>query len=169
MNKSSQPNEALVTETDNTLQTRREFVAKSLKGVTVACACATLPALTACGGDDNPAGGSDPVTITLDLTESRYAALQNVGGTVALARGDVSGLPSNGVFLIRSSDTQVRVLDRTCTHQACQVMAFVGTTATCDCHGSQFNTSGAVTQGPAARSLTSYSSTLTGNTLEFTV
>ncbi|MCF8242276.1 MAG: Rieske 2Fe-2S domain-containing protein [Melioribacteraceae bacterium] len=155
-------------------QSRRSFVINSLKGaVLFASGSALLTFLNSCGSDDgNPASpnsSSGPRTITVDISQSKYSSLQTIGGVVTLSKGDESGLPANGLFLVRSSSSQVRAFDRTCTHQGCQVGAFSSGLASCPCHGSQFNDSGGVVRGPASSSLKSYSTSLTGNQLEISI
>ena len=45
------------------------------------------------------------------------------------------------------------------------LVRFHGTVATCNCHGSEFNTSGGVVRGPASRSLHKYTAVLDGNVI----
>ena len=152
----------------NTSPSRRQFLAGSIEKVTVlASSAAILSLINGCGGSGgNPSvtGPSGPVQ--LDLSSSQLAALATVGGMVTLSPSAAAGLPRNGLFIIRASDTSYVVLDRTCTHQACQVGAIQSNgIATCPCHGSQFSTSGAVVRGPAGRSLTKYTATVANNIL----
>jgi Rieske Fe-S protein len=159
------------------LHTRRDFIVSAAKGLTVLVSSTAIANfLNACSSDSSPtspSGENNPpqdVTIQIDTTESRFTPLQNVGGTVALNPGDFQGLPSNGVFIIRTSQSVVTALSRTCTHQGCQVAAFSNDgLAHCPCHGSVYDKSGNVVSGPAPRSLQSYSATINGNTIEFTV
>ncbi|MBW7997918.1 MAG: Rieske (2Fe-2S) protein [Candidatus Glassbacteria bacterium] len=163
---------------------RRSFIGESTKQITVFASAGALAALAAaCGGGGGPSptapnptgggndnGGGNASGLAIDISQSQYSALANVGGTVSLSGTSLSGLPSNGIFIIRSSQTSVTVLSRTCTHQGCQVGSFnSGGIATCPCHGSQYNTMGSVVQGPATGSLTSYSATLEGNIIEINI
>ncbi|OGG00586.1 MAG: hypothetical protein A3F83_01745 [Candidatus Glassbacteria bacterium RIFCSPLOWO2_12_FULL_58_11] len=152
----------------NSSPSRRQFLAGSIEKVTVlASSAAILSMITGCGGG----GGSPSVTgpsgpAQLDLSSPQLAGLANVGGVVTLSPSAFAGLPRNGIFIIRATSTSYVVLDRTCTHQACQVGAFQSNgIATCPCHGSQYNTSGSVARGPAPRALTKYTATIADNIL----
>ncbi|RMD48926.1 MAG: hypothetical protein D6830_05880 [Ignavibacteria bacterium] len=148
---------------------RREFLSTSAKGLGLFVAGGSMiQFLNACSKDENPVS-SEPKSFSIDISDSKYSALQNIGGTIALSASDLSGLPDNGIFLIRTSNTEITVLSRTCSHQACQVGPFNGSIATCPCHGSAFNTTGAAVKGPATGSLRKYNSTLSGNMLTFTI
>lgn len=163
-------------ERDSGRHSRRKFIAESAKKFTIFASASALATLAAaCGykggtsptdpgtGGNNGGNGGGNQGLTIDISTATYSALQTVGGTVTLNAGALSGLPSNGIFIIRSSQSTVTVLSRTCTHQGCQVGAFSGGVATCPCHGSQYNASGMVVRGPAENSLTSYGATLDGN------
>ncbi len=170
----------------STTHNRRKFISNSARKITVFASAGTLAALAAAcgggggsspmapttpgGGGNNGGGGDGESGLTIDISQSQYSALQTVGGTVTLSGNALPGLPTNGVFLIRSSQNSIVVLSRTCTHQGCQVGAFnTGGVATCPCHGSQYNTMGTPVQGPAVNSLTSYSGTLDGNMIEINI
>lgn len=151
---------------------RRDFLTTGIKGFTIlASSSAAISFLQSCSSDDsNPVspgnGGGSDNKVTINLNDSKFSPLQQVGGKVALDKGDISGLPENGIFIIRSSENSVTVLDRTCTHQGCQVNAFTGSNASCPCHGSAYNTSGGVVSGPADSPLTSYDASLNDNVIE---
>ncbi len=156
-------------------QTRREFLQNSAKGITVIAGGSLLVSLlNSCSDDDNPTGPSAPLpgegtTIRVNTLTALFGVLKNVGAVIAVDEGVISGLPRHGVFIIRNSETQATVLSRVCTHQGCQVGDFNGGTATCPCHGSQYNLSGGVTRGPAPASLTRFNSSINGEIIEFEV
>ncbi len=56
------------------------------------------------------------------------------------------------VVLRRVSDTEVTAFTAVCTHTGCTVGAS-GQALVCPCHGSEFDQTGAVTQGPAQEAL----------------
>ncbi len=152
--------------------TRRQFLRRSatVTGTTVlgslwleACSNPTAPPDT--GGGGRRKG----VTITLDTSLSRYSALGKVGGTLALDGGDLPGLPSDGLLIVRESVTVVRAFSRSCTHRGCTVNPFSGGVANCDCHGSQFDTQGKVKQGPATSSLFEYDASIADGIITITV
>ena len=153
----------------STKLSRRSFITTGVKSLTILVgSSAAISFLESCSSDDsNPVSpGNGGSKVTIDLNDSKYSPLKQVGGKVALDKGDESGLPENGIFIIRSSDSSVTVLDRTCTHQGCQVNPFTNNSANCPCHGSVYNTNGGVVSGPADSPLTTYNATLNNNTIE---
>ena len=116
------------------------------------------------GSPTAPINNSDE-TITVDLSSSENSALAMVGGTLALG---ANVLDSKGILLYRQSDTNVLAFSRNCTHNGCTIGSFQNGTSACPCHGSQFNTSGSVVNGPAVNPLTQYSATITGNIVTIT-
>ncbi len=146
--------------------TRREFIGRSALGVgALASATALLSLLNGCGGGDSSGSPVSPSTgggtVQLDLSLPQYSTLNTVGGSVSLNSSALSGLPQNGIIVVRSSESTITVLDRTCTHEGCQVSALQSNgIAVCPCHNAQFNASGGVVRGPASRSLAQYTASL---------
>lgn len=149
---------------------RRAFLSTSVKSLTImASSSAAISFLESCSSDDNnpvSPGNGGKGTVTIDLNDSKFSPLKQVGGKVALDQGDIEGLPAKGIFIIRSGDSSITVLDRTCIHQGCQVNPFNNGIAQCPCHGSEYNASGKVVSGPASSSLTTYNATLDGDIIE---
>ncbi|KAF0237404.1 MAG: Rieske (2Fe-2S) domain-containing [Prolixibacteraceae bacterium] len=101
--------------------------------------------------NNNNTGG-----ITVDLTDPDYAALKTVGGFAY--KGDI--------IIIRSTETVYIALSKVCTHLQCTVTySSSSKDIPCPCHGSKFNTEGAVLNGPAASPLKKYDVKQNGNTL----
>jgi cytochrome b6-f complex iron-sulfur subunit len=131
---------------------REEFL-KQL-GITAWLTC-TGSVILSCSQDD-PAPAASPVDFVLDLTLSQNAALNTVGGSLAV----------NGIIIARLSSTEFVALSRACTHQGTAVNYRAGQNDfLCPNHGSRFATSGAVLQGPASTALRKYNTALTGNNL----
>ena len=146
---------------------RREFVKDTLTGIsTMAFGSFMLVNQSGCseGSPTAPINNSDE-TITVDLSLSENSALVMVGGTLALTANELDG---SGILLYRKSDTSVLAFSRICTHNGCTIGSFQNGTSACPCHGSQFNTSGSVVNGPAVNPLTQYSATITGNIVTIT-
>jgi cytochrome b6-f complex iron-sulfur subunit len=94
----------------------------------------------------------------------------NVDFTVDTSSGPLAtnggSLVKNGVIVARTSSGTFLAVSAACTHQGTTVNFNSGATNfVCPNHGAKFNSSGAVTQGPASRSLTKYNTTLTGTIL----
>jgi Rieske Fe-S protein len=88
------------------------------------------------------------------LTPRRSGA--PAGGSVSVAEADVPAegalvLPQHRCAIVRSGGSLL-AFDLTCTHLGCTVKATAQGFA-CPCHGSRFDTSGAVLKGPATRPL----------------
>lgn len=106
------------------------------------------------GGNNN--GGNNNLVASVDLNSGDFASLKNAGSYAY--KGNILIVNNGGSYMAFSS---------ICTHQSCTVkwdnnsMRIV-----CDCHGSVFNTSGAVVNGPAPMALKKYSITKNGEILE---
>ena len=145
-------------------QTRREFLR--------ACALAGAAGLLTMSGvgckqddDDGGDGGSDcPFTVDennnvrLDLNECGELLPDN---TAIRLDGTPLGRP---LLVTHTSGESFFALDSRCTHQGCTVAATTPT-LNCPCHGSRFNLSGTVNQGPAAAPLRELPLTKQGSVL----
>ncbi len=96
------------------------------------------------------------VDMTLDLSLSQYSALNNVGGSII----------TNGIIVGRTSTTSFVAVSVACTHQGTNVQFQLNNNRFyCPNHGSTYSLNGNVTNGPAARSLTKYNTSFSGNIL----
>lgn len=86
----------------------------------------------------------------------------STGPTAATDLGASGAVPVGGAKLFREDKVLVsqpaagefKAFSAVCTHQGCVLDSVDGTTASCPCHGSQFDAeTGAVVQGPATRAL----------------
>jgi cytochrome b6-f complex iron-sulfur subunit len=140
---------------------RKDFIKKFAVGGSILFTAPLL--LNSCSDDstDEPDdnGGGTPGEIVIDLTQPAYSELGTVGGSA----------DKGNIVIIRSGDTSYIALSNVCTHQACKVGYEHATTElVCPCHGSKYSTTGAVTNGPAPRSLKKFNVVKTGNTLKIT-
>jgi cytochrome b6-f complex iron-sulfur subunit len=145
---------------------RRDFLQTSFIGIgTITLSGIAGSFLQSCSSS-NPTEPNNtnqqPASVTIDLSKTEYQALQTAGGTVALGANAVDG---QGILLIRDSNTVIKAYSRNCTHQGCMIGAFNGGISSCPCHGSQFNTSGNVTKGPASSPLKQYTTKLESDIL----
>jgi cytochrome b6-f complex iron-sulfur subunit len=143
---------------------------------TGACTAASGAALatlfTACGSS-SPTSPSGP-TSTLDRISGRFTgtgvqvtvtgtALANVGGAALV--DSVAG-----VFLLsRTTQSAFSAIEAVCTHEGCTITGADGAVYVCPCHGSRYDRSGHVLQGPAQASLRQYATALAGDVVTITL
>jgi Rieske Fe-S protein len=73
---------------------------------------------------------------------------------------------SSGNFLVaRVAQDTFNAMTAICTHEACTVSRFQSGTFQCPCHGSEYNTSGSATKGPASAALRRFNTQFVGNVL----
>ena len=108
-------------------------------------------------------GPAQPIDFTLDLADPANARLTNP------AFGYVYGAGGRVIVAKTTAGTYI-ALAAACTHQGTSVQFQPNAdNFLCPNHGSQFNTSGAVLNGPAAAPLQVYTVTQTGNILRIKV
>jgi cytochrome b6-f complex iron-sulfur subunit len=104
---------------------------------------------------------------TVSGTVSNGAVTVNVA-TGPLATSGAMALVDSpaGQFLVtRTGASTFVAVTAECTHQACVVSLSSGTSFVCPCHGSEFDTSGHVLQGPAAFPLQQFPTQFVNNVL----
>jgi cytochrome b6-f complex iron-sulfur subunit len=158
---------------DNPKASRREFCAHAMSFVTV------TSLVEGCGGSGNPAGpggggggGGAPALATITGTAAGNAiTVGNVSGTALANVGSAALVQAGGSSFLVTQATQgsFSAFTAICTHEQCIVTGFQSNTFVCPCHGSQYNTSGAVVQGPATRALQRFNTQFTNNVLTITV
>ncbi|MBS1514832.1 MAG: Rieske (2Fe-2S) protein [Bacteroidetes bacterium] len=124
---------------------RRDFLKKSLTGMVLGAAalsCVNVEKLLAAAETYPMAEGSAPKTFNL----SDFPELGNKGGYAMV---------TSKVIVINKGGGKYTALDMTCTHKKQQV-EFDGSKFICPGHGSEFDKSGKVTEGPATKNLKSY-------------
>ena len=146
---------------DNQKPTRREFCTTAVSFVAIG----TL--LESCGGSPTspsniPALSTITASVsnnTISLTLDASSPLASVGSAALVRAG-------SGNFLVaRVGQDTFNAMTAVCTHEACTVERYESGTFTCPCHGSQYNTSGAVVKGPAPASLRRFNTSFANNVL----
>lgn len=99
-------------------------------------------------------------TIELDLTKSDTQTLMETGGFLLISQADT--------MAVNVGDSTIRAFTSICTHQQCTIDAFGSNVFQCPCHGSEFDTSGDVVNGPAEQALAEYSVSRSDNTVTIT-
>lgn len=98
------------------------------------------------------------------------SAPTNVDFTIDVSTGSLATnggyLVQNGVLIARTTSGSFLAVSAACTHEGTNVKYVSSSNSfTCPNHNAKFNSTGAVTQGPATTSLTKYNTTLTGTSL----
>lgn len=136
--------------------TRKDFFERVGFGAAALLVPACVGGLAAsCEKEDDGKVSPAPthVNFTLDISTGALA----VNGGYLTTQGIVVARTNSGDFLAVSAS---------CTHQGTNVKyRSASNDFHCPNHGANFSSTGAVTQGPATRNLTSYQTELTGNTL----
>lgn len=164
--------EPLGTPVPATLGTRRDFCVVACQALSLGAIAATLQA---CGSGSNPNEPSDefsgvPSLPSIPATVSNGVATLNVDNTALANNGGTAIVTSSlGTMLVVRNDTAtVSAFTATCTHQECTVTGFTEGVFQCPCHGSRYNTSGAVVRGPATQNLRRFNATITNNVISIT-
>jgi len=145
---------------------RRAFFVSS--GTLLFGTLTALPFVTSCSNDSNPTAPKNTgtgTTFEINLAEPANQALNNVGTALKFSVPGKS-LP---VIVMRVSQTEARALYSQCTHQGCEVGLPTNNRITCPCHGSQYNLTGGVIQGPASAPLTSFQAKIEGDKIILTL
>ena len=154
----------------NSKPSRREFCAHAISLATVASL------LEGCGGGSptSPGGGGGnvPQLPTVGGTLSgNIVTVSNVSGTALANPGSAALVQAGGrnVLVLQQAQGSFKAFTAVCTHEQNIVTGFQNnSTFVCPAHGSQFNTSGGVVQGPATRALQEFPTQFTNNVLTIT-
>jgi len=132
--------------------------------------------LQSCGGGGNPAGptggGSVPQLTSVNATVANGTATLTVDASSPLATVGGAALvrtSARDLLVARTAQDTFTALTAICTHESCTITGFQSSTFVCPCHGSRYNTAGAVLNGPATRALQAFPTQFAGNTLSITL
>lgn len=154
------------------MSSRREFLFHTFSTITIAGVSGSLSSiLQSCAA--NPTGlnsysgitkiAASPVENKIEITIDSANPLSSTGGVLLVVynNGD------SGILLQRISAAEIKALTAVCTHQGCIVDLFSSEENNfgCPCHGSKFNLSGGVVQGPADAPLKSFTTLFENNVL----
>jgi Rieske Fe-S protein len=148
---------------EETMEGRREFFGwcgRALAGMTIVGWIA--PLLSSCEvsrviGDNTSTTSEITVSVASLTTDNTALVTQQTG-------------PDNKhILIVRRSASDYLALSMECTHQQCEVGAPSSGIMTCPCHGSQYDLTGAVLQGPASDPLKHYALTYDATATTVTV
>ena len=158
---------------DSNEQTRRQFCVRTCQLAALGAIAATLGS---CGGGGSPSspsglgGGGVSALPTVTGTLSGSTITVTVSGTALATAGTLALVRTSGgdVLVARTADTSFVALSAGCTHQACEITGFSGQTFVCPCHGSRFDSSGRVVNGPAVSPLPQFQTQFSNDVLTIT-
>jgi len=137
-----------------------------------ACQMASLIAVGSlvegCGGSPTSPSDTQPQLSTLTGSVGNGIVTVNIpaNSTVGTVGGAALVNSVNGAFLVAQvSQNTFNALTAICTHEGCTINEFGSSLFQCECHGSQFNTSGGVVRGPATQPLRRFNTTFANNVL----
>ena len=158
---------------DSNAQTRRQFCVRTCQVLALGGAIAAT--LESCGGGGSPSspsgsGGGVSALPTVSGTLSGSTITVTVTGTALATTGTLALVRTSGgdVLVARTGDTSFVALSSGCTHQACEITGFSGQTYVCPCHGSRFDSSGRVVNGPAVTPLPQFQTQFSNDVLTIT-
>lgn len=140
-----------------TTMDRQEFF--RLVGVSVG-AIVLQQCLSGCGGSNDPQPNETPTNFSVNINNTNFSALRNVGGFVR----------SNGIIIAHTQQGAFIAVSQACTHEGTAVN-YVGASNTflCPNHGSVFTSEGEVKTGPATKPLTRYRTNFDASTGDISV
>ena len=148
---------------------RRDFCINAWQAASLV-ALGTL--FESCGGSPtSPSGSAPPLTTVNGVLANGVVTVTIAADSPLVSAGGAALVQSPaGLFLvIRTAQDAFNAMTAICTHEQCTITQFASQTFTCPCHGSQYNATGAVVKGPAARALQRFSAAVAGNVLTISV
>jgi cytochrome b6-f complex iron-sulfur subunit len=144
---------------------RREFCGQACR-VAVAGMVGMLGACGGSGGSPTGPSGAPGLTTLSGSVAGRSVTLAVDATPLGSVGGAALVQSSSGTFLVaRTAQDAFAAVAATCTHQACTITGFANQNYVCPCHGSRFDTSGRVLQGPAVTPLRQFATAFAGGTL----
>jgi cytochrome b6-f complex iron-sulfur subunit len=150
---------------------RRRFCAGACQAVSGATLATVFAGCS--GGSDSPTAPSSRA-VDLAVVAGRFSGsivqVDVAGTALAAAGGAVLVQSVAGVFLLaRTDDTTYSAIDAICSHESCTVTGADGNAYVCPCHGSRYDRSGRVLQGPATAALRRFSTSVSSGVVTITL
>jgi cytochrome b6-f complex iron-sulfur subunit len=133
---------------------RRDFLRNT---ILAACGVAGAAAILESCKKSSTTSNAPTVDFTIDISTSQYSALKSNGGYVYYSQ--------YSIIIARDSSGNFIALYDVCSHAGCTIQFDGRSQFPCPCHGSIFNESGGVVNGPATSGVKKYNTTLTGTSL----
>ncbi|MDX5338108.1 MAG: ubiquinol-cytochrome c reductase iron-sulfur subunit [Cyclobacteriaceae bacterium] len=150
-------------------ESRRKFLEKA--GVSLVLGTLGVSFFTSCSTteDANPGNPNPPSNSGSGITISGNTISIDLNIQTRLRTSGNWLLIENARTLVANINNSYVALTSVCTHEGCtDSWAFSNNRFICNCHGSVFDPSGAVVNGPARTPLTAYTAQVNGTTLVIT-
>lgn len=160
---------SIVTKSGSLTDSRRKFLEQA--GISVVLSTFGAAFFTSCSSTDdaNPMNPNTPGSGTSGILISGNTITINLSIQTRLNTSGNWLLIENAKTLVANVNGSFTALRSVCTHEGCSTnWVFGNNRFTCTCHGSEFDPSGRVLNGPATVPLTQYTTKLTGTTLTIT-
>jgi cytochrome b6-f complex iron-sulfur subunit len=150
------------------MTTRRDFCIHACQTISLATVAG---ALQGCGGSPTSPSEDSPLQmISGTIVNGAVAVTIDAASPLSAVGGAALVQSTAGNFLVaRTAQSAFSALTAVCTHQGCTVNGFDNQIFVCPCHGSRYNTSGAVVAGPATRALQQFATEFSNNVLTIAV
>jgi cytochrome b6-f complex iron-sulfur subunit len=160
---------------DSNEQTRRQFCARTCQVASILALGGALAAtLESCGGGSgsptSPSGGVSSLPTVSGTLSGSTITVNSVAGTALATTGTLALVTTAGgdVLVARTAADTFVALSAGCTHQRCEITGYSGQDYVCPCHGSRFDTSGKVVNGPAVTPLPQFQTQFSNDVLTIT-
>lgn len=165
MEKSNHPNSGTLS------NSRRKFIEKA--GLTAVMSTFGVSFFTSCSSTDeddiNPSNTNNGGNASTGITVSGSTIVVDLEVQTRLASAGGWLLIGNASTLVANINGTYVALTSVCTHSGCaDNWSFSNSRFTCTCHGSVFNSSGDVIQGPANSPLKQFTTSLAAKKLTIT-
>lgn len=157
---------AIITKSGSLTESRRNFLEKT--GASIVLATFGAAFFTSCSSTDdaNPVSPNPPGDSSSGITVAGNTISINLAIQTALSTSGNWLLIENARTLVANVNGSFVALTSVCTHSGCdRNWTFGNNRFTCTCHGSVFDPSGRVLNGPANQPLTQFGTQLNGMTL----
>lgn len=150
------------------ISTRREFCVRTCQTVSLLTLGAVIPG---CGGSPtSPSSAPALLSVSGTLVNRTLTVAIDAASPLSAVGGAATVTASTGTYLVaRTAQSAFTAVTAVCTHEGCIVTGFANSVYVCPCHGSEFNTSGGVVQGPASSALRQFPTTFANNAVTISV
>ncbi len=157
---------------DSNDQTRRQFCVRTCQLLALGGAVAATLESCASGSPTsaNGLGGVSALPTVSGTLSGSTITVSTVSGTPLATVGTLALVTTGGgdVLVARTDASTFMALSAGCTHQSCEITGFSGQIYVCPCHGSRFDTSGRVVNGPAVSPLPQFQTQFSNDVLTIT-